>query len=1224
MGTSEATLFDIDAGPGAGTAAVGSADVGGRAGGGAEAAEGAGARGGGRGGGRGAPGEGTAARGVGAGGIDAAGQWRLARLQVLDWGTFSGHHDLPVPRRGLLLTGESGSGKSSLLDAISAVMVPPAEAHFNAAATDAVGGDRDRTPMSYVRGAHRRLTDAETQEIHTAYLREGPTCSAIAMTWEDGRGGVASAVRVFHVRGRSLQAQDLRTAFVLLDGEVDLAAWRPVIAGGIDQRRLRATFPGAVVEQTYRGFGPRLRRRLGIGSTTALKLLHRAMSAKSLRSLDALLRDFMLDEPSTFGLADTAVEQFVELRTAHETVLDARDQVDVLAPLRQTWQARTRALERRDAAEKGLAHLPVLQAVVTERDASRELDEVLAQQRRISALQEDQEAGARAIDQELEAGRSSLFEQGGGEIERAHSDVRTQQEHLAEVEEARGVFQALLDRLDAQSPGSREEHALVVDLARRERAELGDVRDSGRFDDPMGRRIAARTEGTRLEEEIRSLSRRRTRIPAALAGVRDALASEIGVPPGGLPFAGELADVSDRSWAGALERLMGGFARTLVVPEELFAPVASWVDRHHLGLRLAFERADLTGGEVARTDVGSAARKLTVAPGRFEYWMLRQLARRFPHVCVEDASDLGDHERALTRHGLVRDRRRHVKDDRFRIEDESRWVIGTDNALLVDQLRAELERVRERGATAQREIDAIDAETVARQDRILTLDQVARTSWDGIDVEGAARGLDRAREHLDLVMRSHADLEPLRLEVARLEEVRAALVRDGQDLATQQGALQNRRAACEAAIAEARVTLDAVERDPDLEADLEARVRAHARTVNRERIATLVEVVRQELQTEVRSSQGQVTAAENVIQRAQVAYTQRWPGHSADLVVEVTGTPDFLAVLDRLQTDRLPEFEERFRRLLSEQSQQNLAALNWQIGRASEEVVKRIAPVNESLTQTPFDRERGRFLRLEARSVHSGEVRDFVDALRSVTEGAFNSSTETEVHAEERFARMDDLLERLGSTLPTDRQWRARVLDTRLHMTFIAVERDAEGNQTDVYQGSGGRSGGQGQKLVTFCLAAALRYQLADAGSLVPRYGTVALDEAFDKTDVNFTRAGLGVFRTFQFQLLLATPLKMLQTIEHYVGGAAMVSNVSGAASTLSSIRFEELEEAGAGGSDGESGQPAGHGAAGHPRSAVGGPDPGREGGAGGAAAAAEPDPSPGDGGADGGADAHS
>ncbi|WP_257016180.1 ATP-binding protein [Rhodococcus sp. ACS1] len=41
------------------------------------------------------------------------GQRRLARVQVVNWGTLHGHHDLAVARKGFLITGNSGSGKST-------------------------------------------------------------------------------------------------------------------------------------------------------------------------------------------------------------------------------------------------------------------------------------------------------------------------------------------------------------------------------------------------------------------------------------------------------------------------------------------------------------------------------------------------------------------------------------------------------------------------------------------------------------------------------------------------------------------------------------------------------------------------------------------------------------------------------------------------------------------------------------------------------------------------------------------------------------------------------------------------------------------------------------------------------------------------------------------------------------------------------------------------------
>ena len=68
----------------------------------------------------------------------------------------------------------------------------------------------------------------------------------------------------------------------------------------------------------------------------------------------------------------------------------------------------------------------------------------------------------------------------------------------------------------------------------------------------------------------------------------------------------------------------------------------------------------------------------------------------------------------------------------------------------------------------------------------------------------------------------------------------------------------------------------------------------------------------------------------------------------------------------------------------------------------------------------------------------------------------------------------------------------------------------------------------------------------------------MVIDEAFDKADHNFTKAGLEVFRQFGFQLLLATPLKMLQTIEDYVGGVVMVSNEAGNSSQLHQLIFDD------------------------------------------------------------------
>ncbi|UUZ52233.1 AAA family ATPase [Massilia sp. H-1] len=98
-------------------------------------------------------------------------QFRMTRLQVFNWGTFSDLHDVPISERGFLIVGRSGAGKSTLLDAFSALLVPPRWVDFNAAAREADRTGRDRNLVSYIRGAWAAQSDAESGEYVTRFLR---------------------------------------------------------------------------------------------------------------------------------------------------------------------------------------------------------------------------------------------------------------------------------------------------------------------------------------------------------------------------------------------------------------------------------------------------------------------------------------------------------------------------------------------------------------------------------------------------------------------------------------------------------------------------------------------------------------------------------------------------------------------------------------------------------------------------------------------------------------------------------------------------------------------------------------------------------------------------------------------------------------------------------------------------------------------------------------------
>lgn len=102
---------------------------------------------------------------------------------------------------------------------------------------------------------------------------------------------------------------------MIFDREFDL---RELSDFQLDVRRLKLEFPEAFAREDFSPYAERFRRKLGIDTELALKLLHKTQSAKNLGDLNTFLRDFMLDVPETFEAADRLAAEFAELDAAHQ------------------------------------------------------------------------------------------------------------------------------------------------------------------------------------------------------------------------------------------------------------------------------------------------------------------------------------------------------------------------------------------------------------------------------------------------------------------------------------------------------------------------------------------------------------------------------------------------------------------------------------------------------------------------------------------------------------------------------------------------------------------------------------------------------------------------------------------------------------------------------------------------------------------------------------------
>ncbi len=1070
-----------------------------------------------------------------------ANQFRMRRLQVLNWGTFSGLTEVPIAERGFLFVGRSGSGKSTLLDGMSALLTPPSIVDFNAAAREAERSGRDRSLVSYVRGAWADQQDSESGEIATQYLRKGATWSALALEYLNARGDAVSIVRLFWIAGSGTSANDVRKHYMVIPRRFDLAT--EMEGFDLDLRKLRGRLGEDVGHfDSFTGYAERFRHLLGIGNDMALRLLHKTQSAKNLGDLNGFLRGFMLEEPRTFEAADRLVEDFAELDGAHHAVVTARRQVETLTPARDFHQDLM-------TLRKGVATLRDLQIGIDGFREEKRLELVNERLKEVEMLDRGLmgEEGQRR--QSLDNHELKLVElerqqreQGGervDELERERARIEREVEERSrrrkQLEGAcRQLGMVLAETASGFSEQVEQARALID----------GTKSGAGTVDDAIAERMAERRDDEKrfaaLRVELESLKAAPSSIPAPLQQLRARLCDDTGLSESSLPFVGELIQVREDQigWRGAIERVLHGFAQSLLVDEKNHQQVAEWANRTHLGTKLVYFRIrDNELLHAREPEKRSLIHKLQLRDHPYGDWVYNELQRRFDYTCVENAGQLRNEDRAITREGQIKHPGdRYEKDDRHAVNDRKRWMLGHDNRDKRRVFEREGQELAQRIARSEADVAMLRKQRESGHEKQLAAHSLIEREWDEIDVGPRLQRLSDIDEQLVDLREGDSALARIGQQIELTRGLRDQGKRTYEDVRLERAQFSRERVRLEQQRDNGQSRVSSAPLTEQQREGLEARLQILP-GLNLETLESHFRVIERGLAEELGSSQGRDAKLTQHLLDCFRKYTQQWPEDSGDFTVSLTSADDFLARLTRLESDGLPRHEGRFFELLQTQSKNNLLALQRHTAEAHKAIKQRMDEVNASLEQVAFNR--GTVLAIDVHDRRLPEVQDFQLQLRAVLT---HQQTEDRSLAESQFNVLRELVRRLGAQEPELRRWREQVLDVRLHVEFIGVELDAETReQVEIYRSGAGKSGGQRQKLATPCLAAALRYQLGGEDGELPRYAAVVLDEAFDKADNEFTALAMNIFENFGFQMVVATPLKSVMTLEPFIGGACFV-----------------------------------------------------------------------------------
>jgi|GEM_PF-132290 len=1097
----------------------------------------------------------------------AVGRIRLAELSVYNWGSFNGLHTARIDPEGTLFTGDNGSGKTTLIDGLMALLLPSGRAAFNVAAAQ---GDRtDRTLLSYMRGSFGAAHDGVTTRVTST--REGGVVTGLRALYRGDDGSAITLAALFWITQSTNALSDVKRCYAIANR--DLALRDVLHAFGEGNARamkqwLRDDPAITCLDDSFSDYQALYRQVLHMDNRNAPSLLSRALGLKKIDDLTTLIRDLVLEPSTVRDDARTVVDEFADLVSVHDTLVDARARRDALARLPELDETLRRSAALIDALQAERSALPVhvarrALALWTRRVAT--LEAALSDVERSLC---EAEAASETITDQVERFHEAYLQLGGNQVETLKKDLALAREQLASAVGAASDYQRMAAALEL--PDALEEAVFVANRARAIEAleRIGDDVESART--RFGQASASLSEAQEGKRQNRLeaaeiAARPDSNIDLRFQKLRDRLIGSLSLEQGECRFLGELVDVreQERRWQGAIERALGGLRTTLLVPESRFRAVTRWLNDQHTGLHVRVQVVDTARVPPRPPEFLGAGflRKLAWREHPWREWLKHHL-HRFDLTCVDDTAALDATPFSMTREGLIhKERGRFEKKDLSAIDDRRHWYLGFSNTARLALLETDHARLETALGTAAAALDEARTALDVIDARRRSWEAIERERWERIDVPGREARRDTLAGDIAALERAGGDLARARGEW----EAAKGRLRGAQQRVN---VLNGERGAAAQSLADANIEAERIRAradeplDEQMETSLGKRFERRFGELDTGDLLRIDECGRgldADIGRELDGARDKRQRATNAAIGTMSAFraNERWQVLAVDWGTGLEALPDCLAHLEHLEREGLPQLVESFVERLNKHATQSLARIMTRLESEREDILERMDTINRVLRRTEF--KPGTHLKIGTRKERFAHVVEFERKLNRAL-GEIGSTDH-----DARFRHLADVVETLeqASAAGSVRaHWSLQLLDPRHQMTFYAEELDEALEVRDVLESSSGKSGGEKEAFAGTIVAASLAYVLTPDGRDRPIYSTVFLDEAFSNTAETVSRRVLRVFRELGLHVNLITPYKNLNLARESARSLLIAErDVERHDSRLSEVTWTQIDE---------------------------------------------------------------
>lgn len=1095
--------------------------------------------------------------------------FRLERLEVYNWGTFNKHvWSLNTERGQNLLTGDVGSGKSSLVDALTTLLVPPHRITFNKAA----GAEKqERSLYTYIRGAYGNEQDSESNSSKLLTLRD-ETCYTVLLavfTNESTQRSITLA-QVFRIKKNEKNPDRF---YAMAEGSLSIE--NDFFQVKKDISEIRSSLKkreGCETFDSFKEYSTRFRQEFGIKSEQALDLFYQAVSMKSVGNLTDFVRQHMLEKTNAETQIEELCTSFEDLRSAHDAILRARHQIELLQPISDLGDK-----FKQDNSLK--ENYTQLRSMLSPYFAEKEFLLLEESLKKLQTRKEKNISRTEKTKLDLAEERQSHFQlevslqnKGGGRIQHLEAEILQRETEKKRRLQQEDRYKDHVHNLQQSMPLSIEEF-----LEQRQQVQilknsfqLNIAENDTSYIDLKIKLAQLQKQEPEFTEEIESLKRRQSNIPVASLRLREEMARSLGLNEADLPFVGELLQVksSEKSWEGALERVLRNFGLSLLVSEKDYPSVAKYVNSTHLRGKLVYFKIQTEKKSITKYSMSSLPAKMDIKrDSDFFDWLRYELEAHFNFECCETLEDFQRHPKALSMNGQMKvSAKRHEKDDRYNLNDRSRFVLGWSNKEKIQSLLESLTEIQKRGQLLTDQVAKIDLSRnefkrqLAACEGLLHFQSFEEIHWQTLAeaILSLEKEILKIRKDSDVLDMLKNSIQQALLKIQKLDEKLEELQKEdghlNSEITAQNKLLLQTKELFLMSKTESNemhfLQLESLAQELQIFTDLSLTNITKKQTHLREHIQSKMDSLTKSLDTRRDKIIGAIKD-----------FIHHYKEYSVQLDASVESLPELRALLKNLTDEDLPRHESRFFKKLKEDTINGMAMFQELLEKERRSIEGKIHLINDCLRE--IDYNSGTYICLLLNKNMDQEVAHFRHDLRLILS---NTTGPESLYNEQKFMEVKNIIDRLKGRpqhLDADRKWSNKVTDVRNWFTFAASERyKADNVEKEFYPDSGGKSGGQKEKLAYTVLASALAYQygIESIQDSPKSFRFVMIDEAFGRGSDESARYGLTLFEKLNLQLLVVTPLQKIHVIEDYVNYVHLVHNESSKNSKIHSLTIEQFK----------------------------------------------------------------